>query len=71
MMFHEMDKLVGSFDNAILKAVEPTQEAIDIVADEWDDQYKNDEPINLNPDTCAGLTQVQIDSAVKFLYANA
>lgn len=70
-MFKEMDKLVASFNKAASKTVEPTQEMIDIVADEWERQYKQDEPIDLSPDTCVGLSQVQIDKASKWLVDNA
>jgi len=69
-MFQEMDKTVNRFDDAILNTIEPTQKMIDIVANEWESQYKNDLSIDLTPSTCGGLSQTAIDATTKWLYKN-
>lgn len=50
--------------------MEVTQKMIDIVAEEWERQHKSDFCIELDPDTCEGLTQKQIDATVEWLYSN-
>ena len=70
-MFNEMDKSVKVFDVAILNTIEPTQERINIVADEWKRQYEDDLDVNLNPENCNGMTQLEIDSITEWLYKNS
>jgi hypothetical protein len=70
-MFDEMDKIVGEFNSAILSAVEPTQAMIDVVSKEWEKQYKEDHGVFLDPESCKGMTQFQIDKTVEWLHKNS
>jgi hypothetical protein len=43
---------------------------IDVVATEWKYQNDNYPVVNLNPENCGGMTQLQIDATTKWLYKN-
>lgn len=65
-----MDKTVNRFNDVVLNVIEPTQKMIDVVADEWERQHKDDLDVNLNPENCEGMTQLQIDATTEWLYKN-
>ena len=65
-----MNDIVDKFDGCVLGTVKPTHEMMGIVEAEWECQHKLDMGVDLNPDNCEGMTQLQIDSTVAWLRDN-
>ena len=47
-----------------------TQIMIDTVADVWESQNKNQDTIDLTPETCNGMSQADIDLTIEWLYSS-
>lgn len=47
-----------------------TQIMIDTVADVWELQNKNQDTIDLTPETCNGMSQADIDLTIEWLYSS-
>ncbi len=47
-----------------------TQSMIDTVADVWESQNKNQDTINLTPETCNGMSQTDINLTIDWLYSS-
>ena len=69
-MFNEMNNVVAKFDKCVLAAVKPKYVMMGIVEAEWEYQHKLDMGVDLNPDNCEGMTQLQIDATVAWLRDN-
>ncbi len=47
-----------------------TQSMVDTVADVWESQNKNQDTINLTPETCNGMSQADINLTIDWLYSS-
>lgn len=69
-MTDQINKIACKFDEAIVSTINPTQKMIDTVSNEWEYQNENYNDVNLNPENCEGMSQLQIDATTEWLYKN-